>query len=90
MTKKPVAYGLAAGLAATLTLAPTAAYATTTAAAGTTASSAATARSDGSLQQRVDALLAQSNLDPALKARIHAAAAKLPADWERTVAAKQE
>ncbi|HET8601741.1 MAG TPA: hypothetical protein VFL99_15545 [Segeticoccus sp.] len=93
MTKKPLAYGLAAGLAATLSLAPTAAFAASadaSSADAATPASAATASTQNSVQARIDALLAKSSLSPELKARIHAAAATLPANWATTVAAKQK
>ena len=87
MTKKPVAHALAAGLAATLalTLAPTTAQALGTPDTSVAAASTAT----DSLQTQVEALLAQSDLSPELKARIRAVTADLPADWQQRVGARK-
>jgi hypothetical protein len=89
MTKKPIAYGLAAGLAAALALAPTTAFAaspTSSAAATATASTA----TGNSLESEVEALLVHSDLSPELQAKVRAVVAQLPADWQHRVAAKQK
>lgn len=87
MTKKSVAYGLVAGLAAALTLAPSGAFAAST--SDTEPAAVASASAGDSLPEQVDELLAKSDLPAELKDRIRSVAATLPADWKKTVTEKR-
>lgn len=88
MRKTVLTYTVAAGIAATMSLAPTTAFATPS--ATTNAPSATTASDRSTVQQKIEQLLPKTGFSPELQERIRDAAADLPANWLQVVAAKQK
>ncbi|MFB7574665.1 hypothetical protein [Streptomyces sp. NPDC056165] len=89
MIKKPAACSLVAGIALTLTLAlsPSATAADAADAVSTSVSSSTSAPST---QSTIDALLSESGYSADLEAKIRAAAARLPSDWESRLATQSK